>query len=168
MLPRILKNFNAFVNGKGLAGIIDELELPEVSIKTDDFRAGGMDAEAEIDMGTEKMEAKFKLADPDPDVLSLVGLTRGNSTRLVAKGSYVRDSDGARVQVVAELAGRLKKGGVGQWKAGDKAEGEYEMSVNYYKLTVGGREIHEIDVENMIRRIGGVDQLAGIRADIGM
>lgn len=168
MLPRILKNFNAFVNGKGLAGVIDELELPEVSVKTDDFRAGGMDSEVEIDMGTEKMSAKFKLADPDPDVLSLVGLTRGNSARLIAKGSYVRDNDGARVAVVAELVGRVKKGGVGQWKSGDKAEGDYEMSVDYYKLTVGGREIHEIDVPNMKRIIGGVDQLAGIRADIGL
>jgi P2 family phage contractile tail tube protein len=42
------------------------------------------------------------------------------------------------------------------------------MSVNYYKLTVGGREVYEIDVENMVRRINGVDQLAGIRSDIGL
>lgn len=168
MLPRILKNFNGFVNGKGLAGRLDELELPEISLKTDDFRAGGMDSEVEIDMGTEKMMAKFKFADPDPDVLGLVGLMDGNSARLVAKGSYVRDHDLARVAVVAEVVGRVKKGSLGQWKAGQKADADYEMSVNYYKLTVGGREVYEIDVENMIRRINGVDQLAGIRSDIGI
>lgn len=168
MLPRILKNFNLYANGKGLAGVADEVELPEVSVKTDDYRAGGLDSEVEIDMGTDKMTAKFKLADPDPDILTLVGLTRGNSARIIAKGSYVRDSDGARIAVVAECNGRMKKGGLGQWKAGDKADSDYEMSVNYYKLTVGGREVYEIDVENMIRRIDGVDQLAGIRSDIGL
>jgi P2 family phage contractile tail tube protein len=99
MLPRILKNFNLFVNGKGLAGVADEVELPEISIKTDDFRAGGMDSEVEIDMGTEKMSAKWKLADPDADILSLVGLTSGNTARVIAKGAYVRDSDGARVRL---------------------------------------------------------------------
>lgn len=168
MLPRILKNFNLFVNGKGLAGVADEIELPEISIKTDDFRAGGMDADTEIDMGTEKMTAKWKLADPDADVLSLVGLTSGNSARVIAKGAYVRDSDGAKIAVVAELAGRVKKGGLGQWKSGSKADNDCEMTVNYYRLTIGGREVWEIDVENMIRRIGGVDQLAAIRAMIGM
>lgn len=168
MLPRILKNFNIFANGKGLAGVADEFELPKISLKTDDHRAGGMDSEIEIDMGTEKMEAKFKLADPDPDVLGLVGLADGNSARIVAKGSFVRDSDNARVAVVAELTGRLKSGDPGAWKSGDKAATDYEMSVNYYKLTVGGHEVYEIDVENMVRRINGVDQLAGIRSDIGI
>lgn len=168
MLPRILKNFNIFVNGKGLAGVADEFERPKISLKTDDHRAGGMDSEIEVDMGTEKMEAKFKLADPDPDVLGLVGLADGNSARVVAKGSYVRDTDNTRIAVVAEMVGRIKSTDGGAWKSGDKAQDDYEMSVNYYKLTVGGREIYEIDVENMIRRINGVDQLAGIRADIGL
>jgi P2 family phage contractile tail tube protein len=168
MLPRILKNFNLFVNGRGLAGVADEVELPKISIKTDDFRAGGMDSEMEIDMGTEKLGAKFKLCDPDPEVLSLVGLSDGNSARVVAKGSFVRDSDNARVAVVAEMVGRVKSGDLGTWKSGDKAAGDYEMSVNYYKLTVGGREVYEIDIENMVRRINGVDQLAGIRSDIGL
>lgn len=168
MLPRILKNFNLYANGKGLAGIADEIELPKVTLKTDDHRAGGMDSEIEVDMGTEKMSAKFKLCDPDPDVLSLVGLSDGNSARIVAKGSFVRDTDQTRVAVIAEMVGRVKSGDFGAWKSGDKAATDYEMSVNYYKLTVGGTEIYEIDVENMIRRINGVDQLAGIRSDIGL
>lgn len=168
MLPRILKNFNLFVNGRGLAGVADEIELPKISIKTDDHRAGGMDSEIEVDMGTEKMNAKFKLADPDIQVLSLVGLSDGNSARVVAKGSFVRDTDQTRVAVVAEMVGRVKSGDFGAWKSGDKAATDYEMGVNYYRLTVGGVEVYEIDVENMVRRINGVDQLAGIRSDIGL
>lgn len=168
LTPRVLKNFNLFVQGRGNAGRADSLSLPEISVKTDDHRAGGMDTETEIDMGLEKLSAKFSISDPDPLILGLVGNMNGNSARLVARGSFVRDSDNTRVAVVAEMVGRLKKGGFGDWKAGDKSGQEYEMGVNYYKLTVGGVEVYEIDVENMVRRILGVDQLAGIRADIGI
>jgi P2 family phage contractile tail tube protein len=168
MHPRILKNFNLFIMGRGNAGRVDELELPEISVKTDDHRAGGMDMETEVDMGLEKLAAKFKISDPDAEILKLVGLTGSNSARLTARGSFVRDTDRARVAVVAEFVGRIKKGSFGTWKSGDKSGQEYEMSCNYYRLTIGDEEIYEIDNENMIRRIGGVDQLAGIRADIGL
>jgi P2 family phage contractile tail tube protein len=166
--PRILKNWNLIVQGRGNAGRADSMTLPEISIKTDDHRAGGMDTETEIDMGLEKLTAKFEISDPDPLILGLVGNMNSNSARILAKASYVRDTDLARVAVVAELGGRLKKASFGDWKAGDKSGQTYEMGVNYYRLTVGGVEVYEIDVENMIRRIGGVDQLAGIKADIGL
>lgn len=166
--PRILKNFNAFVNGRGLAGIIDEVDLPEVEINTDEHRAGGMDASVELDMGQKAMTVKIVVSDPDPTLLALVGSSDANSARLVLRGSFVRDSDSARVAVIAEISGRFKKGSFGTWKAGDKGGQTYECGVTYYRLIVGGVEVYEIDVENMIRRIGGVDQLAGIRNDIGL
>lgn len=166
--PRILKNFNLFVNGRGHAGKVEELELPEIAFKFEGYRGGGMDAETELDMGQEPMSAKFTFADPDAEVLRLVGITGGNSARVIARGAFVRDADGARVAVVAEMGGKFKKLGLGTWKAGEKGGHEYEMAINYFKLTVGGAEVMEIDVLNMRRVIGGVDQLAGMRADIGL
>lgn len=35
MLPKILKNFNVFVDGRGYAGKIDEVTLPKLTIKTE-------------------------------------------------------------------------------------------------------------------------------------
>lgn len=166
--PRVLKNFNVFVNGKGFAGRVDECTLPEISIKTEEHRAGGMDGSIELDMGMETMSSKFTFSDPDPDLLKLVGLYGNNSTRITVRGSFVRDMDNSRVALVAELGGKFKKLSMGTWKGGDKAPQEYEMSVNYYKLSVGGVDTIEVDIENMVRMIGGVDQLAGIRADIGL
>lgn len=49
MLQKILKNFNAFVDGRGYAGRIDEISLPKLSIKTEEHRAGGMDIPVAID-----------------------------------------------------------------------------------------------------------------------
>ncbi|GHT98386.1 hypothetical protein FACS1894126_3800 [Alphaproteobacteria bacterium] len=57
MLPKILKNFNVFVDGRGYAGRVEEVSLPKLSLKTDEFLAGGMDAPIEIDLGMEKLEA---------------------------------------------------------------------------------------------------------------
>lgn len=168
MTPRILKNFNGFVNGKGTAGIIDETELPEVEIKTDEHRAGGMDAPTELDMGQAAMNAKLKICDPDEDILTLVGIYPGNATRLILRGAFVRDHDNTTVPVVAELGGKFKKGGFDAWKSGDKGGISIEMAVDYYKLTINGREIYEIDVLNCKRIIGGVDQLSAIRAAIGL
>ncbi len=57
MLPKILRNFNVFVDGRGYAGKIEEITLPKLTIKTEEYRAGGMDIPISIDMGMEKLEA---------------------------------------------------------------------------------------------------------------
>lgn len=165
MPPRVLKNFNSYVNGRGFQGRIDEHELPEITIKTDEHRAGGMDAPVELDMGMEAMTTKVTVSDPDSPLLKLLGVP---GTRIVSRGSFVRDSDNSRVPVVVEMGGKFKKTGMGSWKSGEKAPFEHEATLDFYSLTVGGEEIYYIDVHNMVRRIGGVDQLAGIRQDIGL
>lgn len=165
MTPRILKNFNVYVNGTSYRGRIDEFEQPEISLKMEEYRAGGMDGAVEIDMGMEVMTGKVTITDPDS---ALFKLFAAGGTRVLARGSFVRDSDNTRVAVMIEMNGRFKKFAGGTWKAGDKNSNEHEFAINYYRLVVGGEEIFEIDVENMVRRVGGVDQLAGQRSDIGL
>jgi P2 family phage contractile tail tube protein len=166
--PRVLKNIAAYVNGLGYQGRLDEIELPDIEVKTEDFRLGGMDGESDQDMGLKKMVTKITISDPDSPLLKLVGVTGGNSARLDLRGAFKRDSDNTTSAVVAEIGGVFRKVSFGKWKAGEKAPFEYEATVNYYRLTIDGDEIFEIDVENMIRRIGGFDQLADIRAALGM
>ncbi len=72
------------------------------------------------------------------------------------------------VPVVATLRGLLKEVDPGDWKAGEKAEFKYAVAVSYYKLEVDGREVYEIDPVNGVRAINGVDQLAGMRNDLGL
>ncbi|OZO65940.1 phage major tail tube protein, partial [Escherichia coli] len=38
----------------------------------------------------------------------------------------------------------------------------------YYKLTINGEEIIEVDVLNMIYKVGGVDMMEKHRANIGL
>ena len=55
--PRVLKNMNLFVDGRGYAGRVDEIELPKLTLKTEEHRAGGMDVPVLIDLGMDKMES---------------------------------------------------------------------------------------------------------------
>jgi len=42
------------------------------------------------------------------------------------------------------------------------------MEVDYYRLEKDGEELWEIDIENGVRVIGGVDQLAELRRAMGI
>ena len=167
MLPQILKNFNVFVDGRGYAGRADELVLPKVTVKTEEFRAGGMDAPIELDMGMEKIECSFSLAEFNPEVLKLWGVINAATTGFVFRGAVQRQGEDAQA-VVATVRGRIKEPDHGTWKAGDKATNKYTVACSYYKLNVNGTDVFEIDIENMIRNVGGTDQMASLRAAMGM
>ena len=63
MLPKILKNFNLFVDGRGYAGRVDEITLPKLTIKTEEFQGAGMSAPVEIDLGMEKLEMDMRFSE---------------------------------------------------------------------------------------------------------
>jgi hypothetical protein len=166
-IPRILKNFSLFVDGRGLAGTVSTLTLPTLTTKMEEFRGGGMDAPVEIDMGMEKLEASFELFDYDENVLSLYGLADGGATQLTARGALRRDGEAA-VAMVVNMTGVVKGMEPGDWSAGEQTSMTIQVALRYLKITIGGREVVEIDKVNMIRRINGVDQLESIRTAIGV
>ena len=166
MLPKILKNFNAFVDGKGFAGRIDEIKLPKLSLKTEEFRAGGMDIPIQIDLGMEKLEAELTFAEYDPDLFRLFGLTDNSGIAFTLRGGL--QSAASTESVVINLRGILTELDPGSWKPGDKSNLKCTVSASYYKLTIDNRELIEIDAENMIRKINGSDQLSSLRSALGI
>jgi len=160
MIPHVLKNWNCFINGVGYAGLCDEAELPEIALKMEEHRAGGMDGAFEIDMGQEVMSSKLTFATYPPEVLA--ALARG--VRIQLRGVLKRDTDNSVIPVIVEIGGRPKKWTPGSWKAGDKATSEHEIAVDYFRWNQAGVDLMEVDVVNMKRVIGGVDQLADERA----
>lgn len=167
MLNDVLKNMSLFVDGRGYAGNIEELNLPKLTIKTEEFRAGGMDAPVEVEMGMEKLECDFTLTRFDKDLLKLFGLAPGNTVPLTARGVLISD-DGTQTPVIVNLQGSLREVDWGNWKAGEKASLKCAVALRYYKFTHGGDVVHEIDIPNMVRVIGGVDQLATTRDALGL
>lgn len=166
-LPKILRNFSLYVDGIGYAGRVTEATPPSLAIQTEEFRAGGMDAPAEIDMGMEALELSFTLAEYNPAVLRQFGLMNQNAVQVALRGAMMANGEDATA-IVVNGTGHFKEYDPGSFAAGEATEAQFTMGLRYYKLTMGGDVIHEIDVENMIRIINGVDQLASIRAAIGI
>jgi hypothetical protein len=79
-----------------------------------------------------------------------------------------RGQKGAVTAVVATLRGLLKEVDLGDWKAGDPAEIKHAIAPSYYKLEIDGRLMYEIDMVAGVQVIDGKDQLADIRAALGL
>lgn len=167
MTPNTLKNFNLFVDGRGYAGVVDEITPPKLSIKTDEHRAGGMDVPVELDMGMEAMTMDFTLSQYDADVLKNFGVNNGATLPMTMRGALQAEG-GAVIPVIINARGMIKMVDDGTWKAGEKTQLKITAALRYYKRTIGGAVLHEIDVENMTRVINGVDQMADLRNAIGI
>lgn len=163
----VLKNINLFVDGRGYAGQIDEYNPPELTLVTEDYRAGGMDAPVALDMGMEPLETSFSLIAYDADVLALFGVAEGQSVPFTARGA-LESYDGTVKPVIHNMQGKITQVARGTWAAGQKPQLTITMRLDYYKETHNGTVIHEIDVPNMKRIVNGVDRLAAIRRAIGL
>ena len=167
MVMDILRNMNMFVDGQGYAGRVDEVIPPKLTIKTEEFRAGGMDGPIEIDQGMEKMETTLTASGVDLTLLQRWGLMQGEALPVTLRGA-LRSEDGTVRAVVINLRGRIKEVDWGTWKPGEKVPLKAMMAVTYYKCTLDGEVVHEVDMANMIRIVNGVDQLAQVRTALGM
>ena len=161
MLPKILKNFNAYVDGRGYAGRIEEITLPKLTIKTEDYQGAGMSAPVEIDLGMEKLEMDLTFSEYDPELFKLFGLTNGSEFALTLRGAL--QGSGETSPVVINVRGYFKEMDFDSWKPAEKATLKCSVACNYYKLTIDGVELIEIDPINMVRTVNGADQLSEIR-----
>ena len=166
-LPRVLKNMNLFVDGRGYAGRIDEIQLPKLTLKTEEHRAGGMDVPVEIDLGMDKLEAELTISDYDPEVYKLFGLLDLKPVQITIRGAIQAQGEEAK-PVVINLRGGWREIDAGTWKPGDKSTLKVMLTASYYKLTIDGQEVVEVDAINLVRKVGGVDQMNAIRAAIGL
>ncbi|MCG5240436.1 phage major tail tube protein [Azospirillum doebereinerae] len=167
--PRVLKNMSLFVDGSGYAGRVDVLTLPKLVLKTAEHRAGGMDMTVLLDMGMEKLEAILKLSDFDPDLFRSFGLLDTVGIPVTLRGAFQAQGSAEVSSVVVSLRGGWVEMDAGEWKmGGEKSTLTVKMAVRYYKLTMNGDDLVEIDAVNMVRTIGGIDQLAVQRAAIGL
>lgn len=164
---KILKNMNLFVDGFGFAGNVEEFKPPKLALKTDDYRAGGMDAPVSIEMGMEGLECSFVLKGHFPEVLRKWGVIEENKVQLTARGS-LESYSGTVIPVKINLRGTITEVEDGAWKPGENNTQTFTMKLDYYKRVQDGWVLHEIDIPNMIRIIDGVDQLAKRRNALGL
>ncbi|AMW35738.1 phage major tail tube protein [Haematospirillum jordaniae] len=168
MLPMILKNFNVFIDGRGMAGIAEEVVLPKLERSTEEWRAAGMAGPVLVDLGMEPLKMEFTLGEFNSDVLRAWGLSDvgGLGVRFVAAGLA---ADGVGTSAVdITVRGRWKSIDMGTIKAKDMAKMKVEMPLTYYCYSSNGSKLVEIDMLGGTELVGGIDRASAISRAIGL
>ena len=167
-LPAKLKNFNCFGNGSSWIGLIPEVELPKLTLKTEEYRGGGMLAPVDVDMGLEKLTMGIKAGGLVVDLMRQFGAIGIDRQMLRFNGAYQEDADGAVKAAELIVLGKHTEFDPGSAKVGDNTEWSVKSTLSYLKWSVSGRVEVEIDVLNCIFVTGGIDRYAEIRAAMGL
>lgn len=166
-LPKKLKNFDMFIVGESWLGLINSVTLPKLARKMEDYRAGGMDTSVKLDMGGEPLELAFAAAGYVANGIRLFGATSVGAVQARWAGAYQSESNGAYDAIEIIAHGRISEIDRGDAKTGESSEHKFTMPLSYYKESVNGVPLVEIDILANIFKVNGVDLLAAQRAAMG-
>ncbi|MBF7687735.1 phage major tail tube protein [Acinetobacter rathckeae] len=169
-LPKKLKMMNLFNEGNSYLGQTGEITLPKLTAKLENWRGGGMMGNVKIDLGfaDDMTEFTWKLGGIDPLVLKQFGAATISAYGLRFAGSYQRDDTGETSALEIVIRGRHEEIDFGNAKAGDETEQTIKTVWSYYKLSIDGQPIIEIDIPNLIYVVNGKDMYAEHRKNIGL
>lgn len=167
-MPKKLKNFALFGDGESWVGEIPSTTLPTVTKKMEEYRAGGMHGPVEVDLGHEKLELGIKAGGLKTQLIAMLGSQTVGANVFRFAGAYQDDATGlvSAVEVIAR--GRMTEWNPNEAKPGDNNEHDFKVALSYYKVTVDGADLLEIDVPGMVFKVGGSDIYSAIRLAIGM
>lgn len=169
-LPKKLKMMNLFNEGNSYLGQTGEVTLPKLGRKFEDWRGGGMNGTVKVDLGLsdDMTEFSWKLGGIDPLVIGQFGAATVAALGLRFAGSYQRDDTGETTAVEIVVRGRHEEIDFGNAKAGDDTEVSIKTIWSYYKLTIDGEVVIEIDIPGIVEKVNGVDLIAAHRKNIGL
>lgn len=169
-LPRKLKHMNLFNEGESYMGAASSVTLPKLTRKLEDWRGAGMDGPAKVDlgMGDDGIQLEWTLGGLDLTVIKQYGAVSANGIGLRFAGSYQQDDTGDTIPVEVVVRGRHEEIDMGEGKPGEDTEHKITTACTYYKLTVDGADVIEIDTLAMIFVVDGKDMLEAHRRNIGL
>ncbi len=162
-------NANLYMNGASFLGQVEEIQVPDIPIKTVDHKALGMVGTLEFFSGIDKMEGSVKWN----SMYAQARITALNYTTMndIQVRSSVDGYDGTgrktQVPLVIYLKVMFKNVPGGMWRQHENVDVTSKFNAFYYKENLNGQDIVEIDVLNNIYKVNGVDLLATYRNNIG-
>jgi P2 family phage contractile tail tube protein len=119
--------------------ILTDLQLPHLTERYIDHTPGGAAVAVEFDVIIQHLEAHFKLAGVQPQVMKLLHPYTADQTAFTALG-FVRDPmDGTYTQAVAHITGRLGSVEPDTWRRGTTFATSYAIrGIIKYGLQVAG------------------------------
>ena len=169
-LPKKLKHLNLFNDSNLYGGIAKTVTLPKLGRKMEAYRGGGMDGPAKADLGfsDDGIVLEWTLGGWDLVALRQFGAVRADGVMLRFAGSVQRDDDGGVSAVEIVVRGRHEEIDFGEATPGEDTEHKISTACTYYKLSVDGEVITEIDFLNFVFTVDGEDLLAEHRKAIGL
>ncbi|PZP26689.1 phage major tail tube protein [Pseudomonas kuykendallii] len=169
-LPKKLKHLNLFNDANSYLGVAKTLTLPKLSRKMEAYRGGGMDGPVKVDLGfgDDGLQLEFTLGGWDLIAVRQFGAVRADGVPLRFAGSVQRDDTGDISAVEVTVRGRHEEIDFGEATPGEDTEHKITTTCSYYKLTVDGEVIVEIDLLNFVFIVDGEDLLAKHRQNIGL
>jgi len=169
-LPKKLKLMNLFNDANSYQGIVSSITLPKLTRKLENYRGAGMNGAAPVDLGLDDdaLSVEWSMGGIDELVLSQWGSAKIAGVPLRFAGSYQRDDTNETVAVEIVMRGRHKEIDFGDAKQGEDTETKISTVCTYYKRTMNGIELIEVDTVNLIEKVNGVDVLAEHRKNIGL
>jgi len=164
-----LTNANIYIDGAGFVGRAEEIEIPHPRHKMIDYKALGMAGAAELWGSVDKLEAKIKWASFDAAALTLAA-SPFQSHQFQVRGNieqYTSQGRSAELPVVYLMTGVFKDAGAPLFKKGEMVETTSVVAVQHCELYVAGVQIYLYDVFANIYVVGGTDQLAQFRTNLG-
>ena len=156
LIPGKMKRVNLFVSGLGLLGLVKNVKLPSVKTKKDVING------IHVDSGLlEPMEFECELTDFNADMLKEAAKMSKASFKV--KGNYLKNNTNAKF--TATLGGSLDVD-VDSFEDGKEFAQKVKMYVNVYNLNLDGEEIYDIDLQNVIAKIGGKDIYEATRSAV--
>ncbi|KAA8725502.1 MAG: phage major tail tube protein [Ewingella americana] len=167
-LPKKLKYLNLFNDGNSYLGVVSSLTLPKLTRKLENYRGGGMSGSVSVDFGLDDdaLALEWTIGGMDELVLQQWGSTADIPLRFA--GSFQRDDTGDISAVEVVMRGRHKEFDFGEYKQGEDTETKISTQCTYFKLTIDGKELIEVDTVNMVEIVNGVDRLAEHRSALGL
>lgn len=167
-LPSKLKNMIIFNEGVSLAGQTGECTLPKLARKTEGWRGGGMNSEAEVALGLEGDPFEWSVGGLALQAIRQFGITQVDGVMLRFAGAYQSGTSAIPDAVEVIIRGFHKEIDHGSQKPGDDTETKITTAWTYFKYSCNGRVEYEIDKLNMIEIFDGVDTMALQRAALGI
>ncbi|MGX9694909.1 phage major tail tube protein [Achromobacter anxifer] len=169
-MPYKLKNMNLFNDGQSYLGVVTAVTLPKLTRKMEAFRAAGMLGSAKADFGLDDdaMKMEWTTGGYVKQILRQYGAVGVDGVQLRFAASYQRDDTQEVDYVEIIVRGRHSEIDRGESKVGEDTEVKITTECVYYKETINGETLYEIDLLNMIQMVGGVDVAESLRRGIGL
>lgn len=164
-----LSNVNVYLNGVGLLGRAADCMVPQPKRLMSDYKGLGMVGRIEIPVGFDKLDSSIKWSSFDPTTIAGLASIKGIQL-FSALGSLQTLTSGGQISeapVIFNFSGIVKDMGPVDFKAQELVEFSTDLTVYHCELYVAGVQLYLYDAFSNQYVVGGVDQLATYRANIG-